>query len=275
MDTLGGTQHFNPLPPYGGRLHGVCRHLRVIRISIHSLRMEGDYVPIYDRIVGNISIHSLRMEGDPQESHICRENRVISIHSLRMEGDYNENQFTGEFLAFQSTPSVWRETRQLCAYIIAAHNFNPLPPYGGRRCHDRILPAAVDFNPLPPYGGRRIVSRCSPSSSCISIHSLRMEGDPVEETINNCDDLFQSTPSVWRETMFTTRERAFGNHFNPLPPYGGRRLSPATIIRQFVISIHSLRMEGDPQSLPHNSGNNYFNPLPPYGGRLQNWQASA
>ena len=57
-------------------------------------------------------------------------------------------------------------------------------------------------------------------------------------------------------------------YFNPLPPYGGRRLS-VSFCHNFVdISIHSLRMEGDPcrwnwlHNIPH------FNPLPPYGGRL-------
>ena len=79
-------------------------------ISIHSLRMEGDTVPIFEGLRHNISIHSLRMEGDiissssrmilvhfnPLPPHggrhghlICAEwYFLISIHSLRMEGDY-------------------------------------------------------------------------------------------------------------------------------------------------------------------------------------------
>ena len=55
---------------------------------------------------------------------------------------------------------------------------------------------------------------------------------------------FQSTPSAWRETN-TMREKA----------------------RNFGISIHSLRMEGD-VTIPNtitSIGN--FNPLPPHGGR--------
>ena len=56
-------------------------------ISIHSLRMEGDAIPIRDAPDAIISIHSLRMEGDDRLSitTICR--ICISIHSLRMEGD--------------------------------------------------------------------------------------------------------------------------------------------------------------------------------------------
>ena len=79
--------NFNPLPPHGGRrykpdasadiqkfqstpsawreTHGVSRHLRVIRISIHSLRMEGDtFAWMRENGYLIISIHSLRMEGD-------------------------------------------------------------------------------------------------------------------------------------------------------------------------------------------------------------------
>ena len=57
----------------------------------------------------------------------------------------------------------------------------------------------------------------------ISIHSLRVEGD-IKQMPSVCPwSAFQSTPSVWRETVFPQR-----------PLHG----SPD-------ISIHSLRVEGD------------------------------
>ena len=34
------------------------------------------------------------------------------------------------------------------------------------------------------------------------------------------------------------------NHFNPLPPHGGRQFADVSRV-QLLISIHSLRMEGD------------------------------
>ena len=102
--------HFNPLPPHGGRLcdlvlfsplyisfqstpsawretRSPVLSLDLDPISIHSLRMEGDAIPIRDAPDAIISIHSLRMEGDDRLSitTICR--ICISIHSLRMEGD--------------------------------------------------------------------------------------------------------------------------------------------------------------------------------------------
>ena len=56
----------------------------------------------------------------------------------------------------------------------------------------------------------------------ISIHTLRMEGDPWEPRWRiKC--VFQSTPSAWRVTE-----------------------EIGSIRRQRTISIHTLRMEGDP-----------------------------
>ena len=56
----------------------------------------------------------------------------------------------------------------------------------------------------------------------ISIHSLRMEGDPERHLSKIRKIAFQSTPSAWRETTLGYVEGI-----------------------QDTISIHSLRMEGD------------------------------
>ena len=56
----------------------------------------------------------------------------------------------------------------------------------------------------------------------ISIHSLRMEGDPFCSAAYAADRPFQSTPSAWRETRHALQGRV-----------------------KLCISIHSLRMEGD------------------------------
>ena len=55
-------------------------------ISIHSLRVEGDWKSAIMNLPIFISIHSLRVEGDHgtcERSH----RHTISIHSLRVEGD--------------------------------------------------------------------------------------------------------------------------------------------------------------------------------------------
>ena len=57
-------------------------------------------------------------------------------------------------------------------------HFNPLPPHGGRP-NGRYYPYPEQhFNPLPPHGGRPLGHEAYSCDIQISIHSLRMEGDP-------------------------------------------------------------------------------------------------
>ena len=123
----------------------------------------------------------------------------------------------------------------------------------------------------------------------ISIHSLRVEGDGSEKVHSLGAKIFQSTPSVWRETAFAALQRRQNQNFNPLPPCGGR-LDMIRWTCSFPISIHSLRVEGDDvasdffpnfkisiHSLRVEGDDScfaigqfraeHFNPLPPCGGR--------
>ena len=119
----------------------------------------------------------------------------------------------------------------LCFCLFQKH-FNPLPPHGGRLIYQFMLEicftfqstpsawrettAPVElpqcgnhFNPLPPHGGRREITLIILVYCCISIHSLRMEGD-VENLASAFTDLtFQSTPSAWRETAKLHRKAFF------------------------------------------------------------------
>ena len=124
-------------------------------------------------------------------------------------------------------------------------HFNPLPPHGGRRHASPWTATQCHFNPLPPHGGRRHSGILTHSEGGISIHSLRMEGDPersrAAERLGHFNPLpphggrlglpeqvpastsFQSTPSAWRETCCRCAPPGL-SHFNPLPPHGGRLL---------------------------------------------------
>ena len=79
---------------------------------------------------------------------------------------------------FQSTPSVWRETKQ----------YNEL-----------LLDVFISIHSLRVEGDK--IPEEIRSKFTISIHSLRVEGDPRLLIINYEHRRFQSTPSVWRETM--------------------------------------------------------------------------
>ena len=143
------------------------------------------------------------MEGDPVSSgKTIRQS--ISIHSLRMEGDEMStvSEYVGE--VFQSTPSAWRETIMYFVSkmekLISIHslrmegdhifesvlceisNFNPLPPHGGRPYGSRVIQCPLNFN---PSAWRETQNHLRHEyTSCISIHSLRMEGDGSKLTVS-------------------------------------------------------------------------------------------
>ena len=191
---------FNPLPPCGGRPYKTA--LSITELNFNPLPPCGGRQEMLSRIekAAGISIHSLRVEGDGDTEDLAGA-LDISIHSLRVEGDQTTSCVVGFSATFQSTPSVWRETRRFATNNRRSCNFNPLPPCGGR---PMISQSDVrdyrDFNPLPPCGGR-----------------------PAQNMQIKINNLFQSTPSVWRETPF---------------------LSQLWFPEQ-KISIHSLRVEGD------------------------------
>ena len=123
---------FNPLPPCGGRLQTAPAPVSSAQFqSTPSVWRETVAVSMVPVILPPISIHSLRVEGDCK---VCYWRRIcpISIHSLRVEGDANDQQTTSKRPAFQSTPSVWRETAGGVTGAGTRKNFNPLPPCGGR-----------------------------------------------------------------------------------------------------------------------------------------------
>ena len=79
----------------------------------------------------------------------------------------------------------------------------------------------------------------------ISIHALRGEGDNRENSYTDKEKRFQSTPSVGRATLVVSVFIIKILHFNPRPPWGGRRYQ-----REICLWYCN------------------FNPRPPWGGRL-------
>ena len=170
----------------------------------------------------------------------------ISIHSLRKEGD-----------------DCYKKFERLVI------DFNPLPPQGGRPdtqfCNERY---GINFNPLPPQGGRLTRLCTLLSTSSISIHSLRKEGDSRDIAIYPAFPVFQSTPSARRETGGLDTSDDSQAEFQSTPSArretcyrrGGAKLTK-------TISIHSLRKEGDLHLPCCLFSVWYFNPLPPQGGR--------
>ena len=84
-----------------------------------------------------------------------------------------------------------------------------------------------------------------PLIDAISIHSLRMEGDPPELYRMLRRRYFNPLPPHGGRPLVGTCCLGVGCNFNPLPPHGGR---------------HNMEVMQNGNYL-------YFNPLPPHGGR--------
>ncbi len=184
--------------------------------------MEGDYIKDYTALFNNgISIHSLRVEGDVSNMTFQSQD-CISIHSLRVEGDLKQNR-------------LWIQ------FHISIHS---LRVEGDRlSC---IVPFFVcHFNPLPPCGGRLPQHHTCYTPLTISIHSLRVEGDYKVFKPHFNRFKFQSTPSVWRETRCSAVLRSSGCIFQSTPSVWRETLMGMQNNPFTVISIHSLRVEGD------------------------------
>ena len=118
--------HFNPLPPHGGRRASLMIIDDLIKFqSTPSAWRETSVHNWLERLL-HISIHSLRMEGDTPFYGFILPPGHISIHSLRMEGDGHLRIGTITGIIFQSTPSAWRETSGL-QHSCAAKSFQSTP----------------------------------------------------------------------------------------------------------------------------------------------------
>ena len=126
---------FNPLPPHGGRHRPVMWCISICRISIHSLRMEGDVA-----LVGLIGIGC---HFNPLPPHGGRPDCV---------------GYAAGDVGFQSTPSAWRETVCQERGLISWKNFNPLPPHGGRRSAGQVTADGLRFQSTPSAWRETVLS---------------------------------------------------------------------------------------------------------------------
>ena len=235
-------QNFYPRPPRGGRRQREpepCQRSRflstpsarratkphkhtpkIIYISIHALREEGDDLHLRQRNGRHISIHALREEGDKCP---CKAVPIviISIHALREEGDrsgcrshaagshfYPRPPRGGRLIAastacgadpFLSTPSARRATSMRCFTLTAVIFLSTPSARRATSLHFQHRHRTDYFYPRPPRGGRRDHQRDGIAILEISIHALREEGD--------------------RHFCFSL---SFSLYFYPRPPRGGR-----------------------------------------------------
>ena len=146
-------------------------------ISIHSLRMEGDYMRLGDSFIDSAfqSTPSAWRETISATPHVRRPRhfnplpphggrRITSSYasgirwafqstpSAWRETRLSRNFF--RFFPFQSTPSAWRETH--CVLFWNADRKFQSTPSAWRETLSQLLSGfrIPHFNPLPPHGGR-------------------------------------------------------------------------------------------------------------------------
>ena len=154
MQKCGVLHDFNPLPPCGGRQAEMPKASATF-FYFNPLPPCGGRLPA-GMMAGNASyFNPLPPCGGRPLRRICgADQQRISIHSLRVEGDAVVLLQFLVHVEFQSTPSVWRETRFPVRTVPLPLNFNPLPPCGGRQRPLLRVQQQIHFNPLPPCGGR-------------------------------------------------------------------------------------------------------------------------
>ncbi len=191
------------------------------------------------------------------------------------------------FNIFQSTPSVWRETGNKDA-LIDRLVFQSTPSVWRETGNKDALIDRLVFQSTPSVWRETFTKRANCFVAVISIHSLRVEGDSSKSCILQLKFIsihsLRVEGDIWQRSCYH-RDK----NFNPLPPCGGRReikkartssfwfqSTPSVwretptircLCKEAVISIHSLRVEGDYCYTRNYPITVYFNPLPPCGGR--------
>ena len=148
--------------------------------------------------------------------------KTISIHALREEGDLADQQSKPRKRNFYPRPPrggrlgapVW---------ILAKPDFYPRPPRGGRHLHRYAAPRMMSFLSTPSARRATISAPPHSTSSGISIHALREEGDHWQTS----SDLLRQEISIHalREEgdIFHRFYKIIWKNFYPRPPRGGRQ----------------------------------------------------
>ena len=183
------------------------------------------------------------MEGDDHYNWLYATLDGISIHSLRMEGDAQRSSHTPDRRYFNPLPPHGGRLCNTLFRSFCVPYFNPLPPHGGRHPACHTAQGREDFNPLPPHGGRRFVLIRFPGT--FHFNPLPPHGGRPNSAAGVVDhNIFQSTPSAWRETWQCLHfHLGHAISIHSLRMEGDNNLQ--TWNYENSISIHSLRMEGD------------------------------
>ena len=168
---------------------------------------------------------------------------------------------------FQSTPSVGRATDKAELINKINKRFQSTPSVGRATTTARRRAFRASFQSTPSVGRATKLINCIKIDSRISIHALRGEGDIVQGY--RFPNIIISIHALRGEgDVFSYIDSYFVKHFNPRPPWGGRRSRTQNIIVKLAYFNPRPPWGGRPSKrIKLFSMEKYFNPRPPWGGR--------
>ena len=187
-------------------------------ISIHALRVEGDFSPSFGISKAPRFLSTPSGWRATSRSKVLRTACRISIHALRVEGDQKRQRRPRQLTRFLSTPSGWRATFFASCAVLSASFLST--PSGWRAtiiCCAAPWCRRISIHALRVEGD---LSFCCVLHLIhdISIHALRVEGDQDHKVV-----------------------KAGKRNFYPRPPGGGRRyrLAPLPAVCSKFLSTPS------------------------------------
>ena len=200
--------YFNPRPPWGGRLDVKAKDL------------------LFTLFQSTPSVGRATSMAVPQEPIVPSFQSTPSVGRATLLLPARNSRTK----TFQSTPSVGRATN----LPIFLNTFDGISIHALRGEGDLVNAindaAGSDFNPRPPWGGRRgHLYQWDTGRRVISIHALRGEGDRCKGT---CTMYAISIHALRGEgdALRHFLRHYITSHFNPRPPWGGR---PPRIVQTF------------------------------------------
>ena len=147
-------------------------------------------------------------------------------------------------------------------------NFYPRPPGGGRLFNPEGLVSAEQFLSTPSGWRATRPQMCLSPARRISIHALRVEGDPMTLSHGLRSTIFLSTPSGWRATKIRLQELEIEIVFLSTPS-GWRATSTGTCSPRSCRDFYPRPPGGGrrPGRDPGCRQHPHFYPRPPGGGR--------
>ena len=220
---MSSSREFQSTPSGGKATLRGCAAVRVLRVSIHAFRGEGDGAPVR-RGVPSLCFNP-RLPGGRRRNRCVECCTPRRCFNPRLPGGRRPSRTSVLFArrVFQSTPSGGKATASLSVHSSSRSTFQSTPSGG------KATKRTPSFRPR----------------ASVSIHAFRGEGDRVWFVTSKQSGAFQSTPSGGKATTPLISKMSSSREFQSTPSGGKATRSAMTERAARQVSIHAFRGEGD------------------------------